>query len=201
MRLSARGAYGTHKNSMDNSHYEDRIITSDPTQEETDDSLQWYAVKTYSCREFVVAESFASQNIEHYLPVVKERRRWSDRVKTIHVPLFRNYLFARAGPLQEELWLIHNTRGVARILGNDNVPIPVTTEEINAVARILKSKTPIKIQYDIQPGQPVKIKSGPLQGLEGYFVKFKGKHCFAIHVSLLGQTVLAEVDCCDVEPN
>ena len=165
-----------------------------PSDDSASDDLQWYAARTYSCREHVVAKSFESQGIEHYLPLIVERRRWSDRIKTIYIPMFRNYLFARVNPTSEGFWQVLNTRGVTRLLGNDNGPIPVPAEEIEAVARIVEAKTSLETVEGLQAGKCVRITAGPLKGIEGYFVRIKSKERFAINITLLGQTVLTEVD-------
>jgi len=176
------------------------VVPEGITCESDTDDRRWYAVKTYSCREFVVAKSFTARKIEHFLPAVTEKRRWSDRVKTIRVPLFRNYLFARVNPLQESFWDVLGTRGVTRIMGNDNGPIAVATKEIEAVVRMMESKTAVKLSDGFQEGQAVRIVSGPLQGAEGIFVRTNGKNCLAVHIELLGQSVLAEVDENNIEP-
>ena len=164
------------------------------------DDLQWYAARTYSCRERAVARSLESQGIEYYLPLLTERRRWSDRTKTIHIPLFRNYLFVRVNLALEHFWQVITTRGVTRVLGNDNGPIPVPTEEIEAVARIVEAKTSLETSEGLQAGQRVRITEGPLTGMEGHFLRTKSKERFAIHITLLGQTVLTEIDRKHVEP-
>ncbi|MHC4739493.1 MAG: UpxY family transcription antiterminator [Planctomycetota bacterium] len=163
------------------------------------DELKWYAVRTYSCRERVVAQSFASQNICHYLPLLSEKRRWSDRIKTIQVPLFKNYIFVIIIPTPENFWKVIGTRGVTQILGGHNGPISIPNNEIKAVAHMLKNKIQLKVLCGFQRGQPVRIKAGPLRGMEGYFVRMKGQYHLAVNITILGQAVLTEVNYCDVE--
>lgn len=162
--------------------------------------LRWYAVRTYSFRERIVARSFATQGICHYLPLLSEKHRWSDRFKIVEVPLFKNYLFVKITPSKEDFWKVISTRGVTRILGDERGPISIPREEIEAVARMLATKTQLEVVRGFHNGQPVKVKAGPLRGTEGYFVQMKGKHRLACHINVLGQTVLAEVNCCNVEP-
>ncbi len=163
------------------------------------DDLKCYAVRTYSCRERVVAQLFASQNICHYLPLFREKRRWSDRIKTIQVPLFKNYIFVIITPTPENFWKVISTRGVTQILGNKNGPISIPNKEIKAVAHMLKNKAQLKVLCGFQRGQPVRIKAGPLRGMEGYFVRMKAKYHLAVNIKILGQAVLTEVNYCDVE--
>lgn len=55
----------------------------------------WLVLWTESRAEKKVAERIAAQGIEAWLPTVTERHRWSDRWRTVVLPLFPGYLFAR----------------------------------------------------------------------------------------------------------
>jgi len=162
--------------------------------------LKWYAVQTYSCRERVVAQSFISKEICYYLPLLSEKRRWSDRIKTVQVPLFKNYLFVKIAPVQEDFWKITSTRGVTRILGDERGPTAIADKEIKAVAHVLANRNKLKVVCGFQRGQPVRVKAGPLRGMEGCFVLMKGRDHLAVNISILGQSILAEINYCDVEP-
>lgn len=164
-----------------------------------DEGLDWYAARTYSFREFVVAELLKAQRIEHYLPVMTERRRWSDRIKTLQVPVFRNYLFVRVDPMQESFWQVLKTRGVASILGNDCGPIPIKAKEIDSVIRMVEAGMALQTSREYHEGDRVRITTGPLEGMEGTFVRIDGKHHLAIRIEILGQTVLTVVDCAIVQ--
>ncbi|MEE9190807.1 MAG: transcription termination/antitermination NusG family protein, partial [Candidatus Neomarinimicrobiota bacterium] len=54
----------------------------------------WIAVYTKSRREKVVNSLFSDKGIEAYLPLIRRKRKWSDRTKWIDDPLFRSYIFA-----------------------------------------------------------------------------------------------------------
>lgn len=161
--------------------------------------LRWYAVRTYSFRERVVARSFAAQGICHYLPLLIEKHRWSDRLKTVEIPLFKNYLFVKITPTKEDFWKVISTRGVTRILGDERGPLSIPPEEIEAVERMLAANTHLEVIQGFQHGQHVRVKAGLLQGVEGNFVQIRGQDRLACYINILGQTILAEVNCCDVE--
>ena len=55
---------------------------------ERPDTLFWFVAYVRSCQERRVADLLAAQGIETYVPVQKERHKWSDRVKIVdHIPL------------------------------------------------------------------------------------------------------------------
>ena len=54
---------------------------------------QWYAIRTRSRHEKIVADQLEKQSIEGFLPLVKRTRKWSDRTKEVELPLFSGYTF------------------------------------------------------------------------------------------------------------
>jgi len=65
---------------------------------------------------------------------------------------------------------------------------------------MLESKTPLEIVCGLYRGRHVKIKSGPLKGMVGECIRRQNGRFLAIHISILGRTVLAVVKPYDVEP-
>src|SRR6266446_2925486 len=59
------------------------------------EKLRWYALHTRARHERVVENRLREQGLEAFLPTVRETHRWSDRKKTVEVPLFSCYVFVR----------------------------------------------------------------------------------------------------------
>ncbi|CAN0601278.1 unnamed protein product, partial [Ectocarpus sp. 12 AP-2014] len=55
----------------------------------------WYVLYVKPKNEKKVAERLLSHQIEVYCPMIKEVKQWSDRKKTIEVPLFKSYVFVQ----------------------------------------------------------------------------------------------------------
>ncbi len=55
----------------------------------------WYAVHTRARHERVIAQRLREQGINTFLPLVTEVHRWSDRRKSVEVPLFGCYVFVK----------------------------------------------------------------------------------------------------------
>jgi hypothetical protein len=51
----------------------------------------WYAIQTHSWYEKRVRDQLTTKAITTFLPLWQQRRRWTDRVKLIELPLFRSY--------------------------------------------------------------------------------------------------------------
>jgi hypothetical protein len=59
------------------------------------DQLAWYALQIRSKLGSVVSATLRGKGYEEFLPLYRARRRWSDRIKQVELPLFSGYLFCR----------------------------------------------------------------------------------------------------------
>lgn len=157
----------------------------------------WYAVCTRHQHEKVVARALECKNFEIFLPLYKARRRWQDRIKEITVPLFPGYLFVREGL---ERWLpILTTAGVYRIVSCGDRPAAIQPSEIEGVRRIVESTLRIEPHPFLRSGDWVRVKYGPIAGLEGILLRKKNTARLVLSVEMLGKSAAVEVDASDVE--
>src|SRR5271165_6387447 len=98
-------------------------------------ALQWYAVRVRSNYESNVSAVLEQKGVEKFLPTYRSRRKWSDRVKTLDLPLFPGYVFCRI-PLDERN-LVLTTGGVVDIVSVGRIPAPISEEEIEAVRTVV----------------------------------------------------------------
>jgi transcription antitermination factor NusG len=109
-------------------------------QEVSGSRLPWYALQVRTRYERVVAEHLGAQGFEWFLPLSKERRRWSDRIKEVESPLFPGYLFCRFDA-QNRLPIL-KTPGLVQIVGYNRQPISVDEAEITAIQTLVASGVP-----------------------------------------------------------
>jgi transcription antitermination factor NusG len=94
----------------------------------------WYALKVKPRFERAVVAHLRGRGYDPFLPIYTARRRWSDRVKSIELPLFPGYLFCQFD-LNNRLPIL-TAPGVSFIVGIGNVPQPVADHEIEAVGAL-----------------------------------------------------------------
>jgi len=155
-------------------------------------SHPWFALQVKGNYENVVAAHLGGKGYEWFLPLYKSRNRWSDRWKEIERPLFPGYLFCQLDPLNR--FPILTIPGVTRIVGTANNPVPIDNSEIDAIQAAVKSGLPSRPWPFLQIGRRVRIEYGPLCGLEGILLNFKGEHRLALSVTLLQRSVAVEVE-------
>ncbi|MEK7406646.1 MAG: UpxY family transcription antiterminator [Acidobacteriota bacterium] len=166
----------------------------DPTRA----AAPWFALRTMPRHEKATAQVLRDRGYEEFLPCCKARRRWSDRFKTVEMPLFPGYLFCRMNPQNRAPIL--NIPGVLGVVGFGRVPAPVDEGEIAALQVIVKSELAAHPWPFLKAGQFVQIEYGPLSGLEGILLSLKKEHRLVVSVTLLQRSVAVEVECDWVRP-
>ncbi|MDD2426068.1 MAG: UpxY family transcription antiterminator [Bacteroidales bacterium] len=141
---------------------------------------KWYVLYTSARAEKRVEERLREMGVEVFLPIHRCRRRWSDRIKTVEMPLFKSYVFVKHPEHKlRELLLVN---GVARILYYLHRPAVVREEEIEAIKEFLS----IAIDRElISRGDKVEIIAGALESKKGE-VLMVGKDAVILVLEELG---------------
>ncbi len=124
----------------------------------------WYVLNTKPKKEFQVERLFQEGGIEVYNP----KYRQENRIR----PFFPNYQFIHFD-FPQQYQLVKYTRGVKRVVGNREGPIPVperVLSEIRSreVAGLIELE---KYGAEPDPGDEIEVVEGPLKGLRGIFQK------------------------------
>jgi transcription antitermination factor NusG len=152
----------------------------------------WYALVVKHNHERAAAAGLEYKGLEVFLPLYRARRRWSDRVKELELPLFGGYVFCRFREADRALVL--TTPGVNSLVGFGNGPAPVAADEIKTVRALLASGLPVMPWAYPQPGDRVRIAAGPLRGVEGVLTQVRNAWRVVVSLELLQRSVMAEVD-------
>jgi len=158
----------------------------------------WYVAQTCSRHEKRVAEQLSGRGIENFLPLYEMMSRWKDRRVRVQLPLFPGYVFVRV-PLQERLRALE-IPSVARLVGFGGLPAPLPDDEMEAMRNGLAGQLHAEPHPYLTVGRRVRIKSGPLAGLQGILLRKKGNYRFLLSVDLIQRSVAADVDIADIEP-
>jgi transcription antitermination factor NusG len=153
---------------------------------------QWFAVRVKSQRERSVAEAIGSKGFEEFLPLYEARRRWSDRVKSLELPLFPGYVFCRLDPIQR--LPILTVPGVLHFVGIGKTPAPVDESEIAAIQTAVRSGLRVEPWEFLEVGQRVRMEEGPLAGLEGILTEVRKQYRVVVSLTLLKRSVSVEID-------
>ncbi len=162
----------------------------------TNNQKNWYALYTRFRHEKKVEYQLQQKGIETYLPIRSMLRKWSDRKKWISEPLFHCYIFIYSD-VKERFDAIRSY-GAVRIISFAGQPAVVKEHEINYIKSILSEIPDATPCYDIPVGSRVKIRRGPLAGVEGILTESKNKNRMIISLDTINQGVCFNVDIHDV---
>ncbi len=152
----------------------------------------WIALQTKPKSEKKVEYSLNQKGYECFLPTYRQKRRWSDRVTVIDLPLFPMYVFCRFNHLA--LGKAVSTPGVTRIVGFCGRPAEVEAKEIEALQLLVQSSLLREPWQHIPTGTLIRVETGPLAGVQGVFCSVDMKQRFVISVSLLQRSVAVQLD-------
>lgn len=124
----------------------------------------WYVINTKPKKEFQVERLFTEGGIEIYNPKYVH----DDRIK----PFFPGYEFI-SFDYPEQYRLVKYTRGVKKVVGVREIPVPIPDEIIQEIkSREVNGLIEID-KYGEKPevGDEIEVVEGPLKGLRGVFKK------------------------------
>jgi transcription antitermination factor NusG len=170
----------------------------DSNSQEVEAGTCWFALRVKPRHERSSAAALRLKGYEEFVPLYRSRRRWSDRVKELELPLFAGYVFCR---FDSRFRLpILTTPGVWSILGGGREPVPVPDWEIETLKSVVGSGLPVEPWPYLEVGCRVSIEEGPLRGVEGNLLEVKGRQRLVLSVDLLRRSIAVEVDRLSVRP-
>lgn len=152
----------------------------------------WHALYTRHQHERVVAQALLSKGFEVFLPQYRTVHRWKDRKKEVMLPLFPNYVFICGG--LDRMLNIVTTPGVHSLVTWGARPAEIPAAEIEAVRRLVNSPLQVEPHPYLKCGDLVRIKSGPLEGIEGILVRKTRGVRLVLSVDMLSRSAAVEVD-------
>jgi transcription elongation factor/antiterminator RfaH len=164
------------------------------------DNTHWYAVHTRARHEMRVVDRLQERGIRTFLPVVRETHRWSDRKKTVEVPLFGCYVFVRIAPGARERLQVCSTNGVLQIVGTRGEGVPIPDEQIEAVRVLLSEQIPYAAHPFLKIGQRVRIRGGAMDGVEGILTARNGDRTLIVSVDAIQRSLAVRIEGYHVEP-
>jgi transcription antitermination factor NusG len=143
-----------------------------------------------------VAQHFALRDIENFLPLYSEVHHWTNRRKTsVELPLFPNYLFVRIS--RSERTPVLRVPGVLSLVGGAQ-PAELAEFEIESLRSGLRH-CKVEPHAYLVVGDRVRIKAGPLCGMQGILVRKKTSLRVVLSVAEIGRSLAVEVDVADIE--
>ncbi|MGA8743521.1 MAG: UpxY family transcription antiterminator [Terracidiphilus sp.] len=160
----------------------------------------WYAVWTRSRQEKSAAAMLSTLGVTHFLPLISQVHRWSDRKQSVAVPLFSGYLFVCMNLARDSRLKVLNTSGIAGFVGNQTGPLPIPEQQIEDIRTVLEMRVECLAVPLLNEGDRVRVSRGPLAGVEGKLVRTNSSMRLSISIEMIHKSLLVNVSREDVEP-
>ena len=160
----------------------------------------WYGLQTRPRHEKIVAQRLEERGVTTFLPLVTEVHRWSDRKKSVQMPLFSCYVFAKFVPNRSDRLRVLRVDGVFGLVGASGEGTPIPDAQIDAVRSLVETELPWSSHPFLKIGQRVRIRSGALDGMEGILVSRNGDRTLVISVEAIQRSLAVRVEGYEVEP-
>ena len=156
----------------------------------------WYATYTAPRHEKSALQHLESRSVESFLPLYGERAHVEWPARRCASALFPGYLFVRISPDQRARVL--EVPGVLNIVSSHGKLTPLPEGEIEALRAALgiRKSEPHPL---LTRGRRVRIKTGPLRGLEGVIVRQTRKLRMIVSIDCIMQSFAVELEASDLE--
>jgi transcriptional antiterminator RfaH len=171
--------------------FPETLLEAEPTPEQ-----KWWALYTLARREKDLMRRLRGMSICFYAPLAARRSRSpAGRIRVSHVPLFPGYVFLCGG--EDDRHAAFSTGCVSRSL-------PVAdrhglVQDLRQIWRLIESNAPLTPEARLQPGMPVRVRNGPLAGMEGVVIKRRGTDRLLVAVRFLQQGASVSLEDYQVE--
>ena len=153
---------------------------------------KWIAVYTKPRHEKTVEKELQKKEFEVYLPLLKQRRKWSDRKKWVEFPLFRSYIFVKT-EIKNALFVLQ-TLGVVKVVKFGGEVAVIQNDSIQAIKLMIEGGyMPEATDYFVK-GDPVEVKDGPLKGLVGEVIRVDNHDRLLVRVDAIQHSVSVQID-------
>jgi len=160
--------------------------------EKSDPGAKWYPVYTHPRAEKKAYQSLINKGIETYLPLHRQLKQWSDRKKWVEEPFIKSYLFVHITPHEQTEVLM--TKGVARFIYFSSKIATMPDRQIDELKLLMASSFDLEITAEnLQPGEKITIKAGPLKGMMGEIISYRSQKQLVLRLESLGCSIIVHV--------
>lgn len=160
------------------------------------ETIRWYVAHSKPRREKKVVEYCARHKISATLPCYDSAHKYRGKTVVFRKPLFPGYVFIQCEPAQKDS--VRQNDHVANLL--EVFDQATFQHQLQDILLALESNLGIRLAPSIGEGMRVRIKGGPLQGVEGWVEKRYGMTTVLLRLDFISQAAAVQMDADVLEP-
>lgn len=157
---------------------------------------RWYVFYTKARQEKAFARQLVGYDVPFFLPLVSKENLIRGRKVTSRIPVFGGYIFLFV--TGEERVKALTTNRISTVLEVDDQKR--LAADLANIQQLIQADAPLTVESRLAKGQMVRIKAGPMQGIEGIVEKRRGQSVLYVSVTMLQQSATIEIDDYLLEP-
>ncbi len=168
------------------------MIKKDPGE------ARWYAAYTKSRSEKKVLERLTQSGFKAYLPILRKRHKWSDRLKWVEEPLIKSYIFINVN--ERDYYDAINTPGLVCYVTFEGKAAPIPDSQIEILKILLHEDVDIEVNNErFAAGEKIIVVSGTLVGMQGEMVEYRGRKRVLVRLGETGTNILVTIELDKIE--
>ena len=152
--------------------------------------LQWFVAHTKPRREKKLVEYCQRQGFSATLPCYDSAHKYRGKTVVFRKPLFPSYVFLQLPA--EQKGAVRQNDHVANLL--EVFDQATFREQLEGILAALNTDLEVRLAPAIGEGMRVRIKGGPLQGLEGWVEKRYGMTTVLLRLDFINQAAAVKID-------
>ncbi len=157
--------------------------------------LDWYVAHTRPRCEKKLAEYCQRENFAVTLPCYRTVHKYRGKTVSFSKPLFPNYVFLQL--LVHQRQKVYQSDYVANLL--DVVDQALFEQQLGDILKALDTDLEVCLAPEIKAGCHVKIKSGPLRGIEGWVENRTGMVQVLLRLDFISQAAAVKMEADNLE--
>ncbi len=152
--------------------------------------LVWCVAHTKPRREKKLVEFCERQGLAATLPCYDSAHKYRGKTVVFRKPLFPGYVFLNLDPLQKDS--VRQNDHVANLL--DVFDQETFYRQLSDILRALEANVGVRLAPAIGEGMRVRIRSGPLQGIEGWVEQRYGMNTVLLRLDFINQAAAVKLE-------
>ena len=159
-------------------------------------AIRWFVAHTRPRREKKVVEYCARHSVAATLPCYDSAHKYRGKTVVFRKPLFPGYVFLQ----MEDAWkqAVRQNEHVAKLL--EVFDQEIFQRQLQDILTALDAKLGVRLAPSIGEGMRVRIKGGPLQGIEGWVEQRYGMSTVLLRLDFISLAAAVKLDADLLQP-
>ncbi len=157
--------------------------------------LRWFAAFTRPRCEKKLVEYCRREELLSTLPCIRAVHKYRGKTVVFHKPLFPGYVFLQLLP--DQRGKVRQSDYVANLL--DIFDQELFYQQLSQILLALETESEIRLEPVIGKGSRVRIKAGPLRGMEAWVEERFGMSTVLLRLDFISQAAAVKVEATDLE--